>query len=150
MQTKHFVAVAFIAAMSICHAQSDQVRIPTKFGEMRTNENGDLQFKGKTIAPTVNLPSSAYVIATYKLPASDVVLVSQPAGNACPGQYAYITVSPEAARATPTFGTCYDEDVKPVLNGESLSFTMRNVGSKGSSKYVYEKGIVTENGKPVK
>ena len=150
MQIKNFLAIACFAAASVSQAQSEEVKIPTRFGEMKTNKNGDLQFKGKTITPTVNLVSSAYVIATYKLATSDVVLVSQAAGNTCPGQFAYITVTTEVARATPAFGTCYDDGVKPVQNGEALTFTMKNIGNKGSSKYTYEKGVVTENGKPLK
>ena len=150
MRTKFFAIISLIAAIGITQAQADEVKIQTRFGELKTNKDGDLLFKGKVIAPAVNLVSSAYVISSYKLAASDVILVSQAAGNTCPGQFAYVSVAADAAKASPAFGTCYDDDAKPVQNGEVLTFTMKKLGGKGSTKYVYENGVVTENGKPVK
>jgi hypothetical protein len=142
------LALALLAA-SASSALADDVSVQTRFGVLKTNPDGDFQFKGKSVAPAVNVVTSSYVLATYKLGTSDVVFVSQAAGNACPGQYAFIVVTADGARATPTFGTCYDDDVKPTQVGESIAFSMKKMGGKGSVRYVYERGVVFENGKPV-
>jgi hypothetical protein len=144
---KALFAAAIVAAA--VPALADDVSVQTRFGVLKTSPDGDFQFKGKTVTPAVNVVSAAYVLSTYKLGASDVVFVSQAAGGACPGQYAFIVVTAEGARATPTFGTCYDDEVKPVQVGESIAFSMKKVGGKGSVRYVYERGVVFENGKPV-
>jgi hypothetical protein len=151
MLNRHFkIASSFLAIAAACtFASADEVSIATRFGPLKTNADWELQFKGKPVAPAVSLVSSAYVLATYKLGSSDVVFVSQAAGNACPGQFAFVVVSAEGARATPSFGTCYDDEVKPVQVGESIAFSMKKMGGKGSVRYVYERGVVFENGKPV-
>lgn len=152
MRNKCLVAIATLVFTNIGLAQSDEVNIPTRFGELKANKDGDIQFKGKTVLPKVNVVDFSFdVKSNNKLTNSDVILVSQGTGNTCPGQFAYITVTADGAKATPTFGTCYDDYfVQPVQNGEILTLTMKNLGGKGTSKYVYEKGVVTKNGKPVK
>ncbi len=145
---KFFSLSLALSAASTC-ALADEVSIPTRFGVLKTNADRELQFKGKPVSPAITLVSSAYVISTFKLGTSDVVFVSQAGGNACPGWYAFVVVAPEGARATPSFGTCYDDDVKPVQVGESIAFSMKKIGGKGSVRYVYERGVVFENGKPV-
>ena len=150
LPTIRSILVALAIVVAHASAQADSVAIPTRFGELKTNADGDLLFKGKGLSSTVNIPSSAYVISTYKLQASDVVLISQAAGNACPGQFVFVSVSAEGAKTSPVFGTCYDDEVKPVQAGESISFTMKKSGGKGSVRYVYERSVVLENGKPVK
>lgn len=129
---------------------ADEVKIPTRFGELKTNPDGDLQFKGKTVSPTVTLFCQAYVLSTYRLESADVVFVSQAAGNACPGQFSYVTVTAQEAKATPVFGTCYDDDIKPVQVGETIAFSMKKMGGNGAVRYIYERGVVFENGRPVK
>lgn len=149
-KTRFCLAVAtFIILSAHAYAQADDITISTRFGILKSNADNELQFKGKTIAPAITLSSSVYVLSTFKLGASDVVFVSQAAGNACPGQFAFVTVSAEGAKATPTFGTCYDDEVTPVQIGETIAFSMKKMGGKGSSRYIYERGIVFENGKPV-
>ncbi|MES2047094.1 MAG: hypothetical protein V4447_01740 [Pseudomonadota bacterium] len=145
-----FAAVA-AAFTSNTFAQADIVKIPTRFGELKTNSNSSLQFKGKTVVPEVTIISDAYVLSTYKLESSDVIFASQAAGNSCPGQFVFITVSTEGAKSTPVFGTCYDDgDTKPIQIDQTIAFSMKKMGGKGTSRYIYERGVVFENGKPVK
>lgn len=150
--THHFLKVSFLALILAgisSLAVAEDVSIQTRFGVLKTNDM-ELRFQGKPVAPAVTFPSSAYVLATYKLGSSDVVFLSQPAGNACPGQFAFVVVTAEGAKATPSFGTCFDDEVKPVQTGETIAFSMKNLGGKGSKRYIYERGVVFENGKPVK
>lgn len=140
---------AIIVSGTAC-AESDTVTIPTRFGSLTTNADALLLFKSKVINPELAVLSNAYVLSTYKLDGTDVVLISQAAGTACPGQYVFVTVSKDGAKATPTFGTCYDDEVKPTVIDQSIAFSMKKMGGKGSSRYIYERGVVFENGKPVK
>ena len=142
------IAVAIVVVNA--PAQADPVTISTRFGDVKTDGNGELQFKGKVVSPVVSIVSSAYVLATFKLQTSDVVFISQAAGNTCPGQFVYVTVTPEGAKSTPVFGTCYDDNIKPVQVGESIAFAMKKLGGKGSVRYIYERGVMFEDGKPVK
>jgi len=145
---KKILALALLCITQFAYA--DAVTIETRFGALKTNKDGALVHKGKVVLPEVSLPSSAYVLGTYKLGTSDVVFVSQFGGSACPGAFAYVTVTADGAKATPQFGTCYDDDVKPVQIGETIAFSMKGLKGKGTSRYVYERGVVFENGKPVK
>lgn len=141
---------ALLGAAFVCNAFADPVNISTRFGAIKNNADDLLEFKGKVLKPDVVVPSSAYVVNTYRLASSDVVLISQAAGNACPGQYVYVTVDATSAKVSPTFGTCYDDAIEPVLAGESIAFAMKKVKGKGSVRYIYERGVIFEDGKPVK
>jgi hypothetical protein len=150
-QINKFVIAALFYAASGSPAVADQVTINTRFGIIKSNQNQLLSLKGKPISPEVEIFSQSYVIATFKLAKSDVILVSQAAGNACPGQYLYITIDADDARVTPTFGTCYDDEINPVKIGDStIAFSMKKAPGKGSVRYIYENGVVFENGKPIK
>jgi hypothetical protein len=148
--SSRFPAVLVVSLALAGSAVAEPVSINTRFGPIKTGADDLIQFKGKTLKPDVAVPSSAYVVATFKLSSSDVVLVSQAAGNACPGMYAYITVNATSANVSPTFGTCYDETVDPVQVGESIAFSMKKIKGKGSVRYMYERGVIFEDGKPLK
>ena len=141
---------ALLGAAFITGAFADPVTINTRFGAVKNNADDLLEFKGKVLKPEVSVPSAAYVVNTFKLASSDVVLVSQAAGNACPGQYVYVTIDATSAKVSPTFGTCYDDPVEPVLAGESIAFAMKKTKGKGSVRYIYERGVIFEDGKPIK
>lgn len=142
------IAISIIAAST--PALAENISIKTRFGTLTTDSNFQVQYNGKKLSPAVDIVSSAYILSTYKLKNSDVILVSQADGNACPGQYAFIVVTADGAHATPPFGTCYDDDIKPTRSGESISFSMKKLEGKGSVQYKYERGTVFENGKPVR
>lgn len=128
-----------------------RVIVPTRFGTLRNDgADGRLTFNGVLVRPDTYVQVSSYVIGVYELREADAVLIAQDSGNVCPGNFSYITTSADGVQVSPRFGTCYDEDVKPVQVGESIAFSMTNVGKKGSTPFVYEHGVVFQNGKPVK
>lgn len=142
---------SFIALLALAsQAMADPVTINTRFGPLKNNSEDTIEFKGKVVVPEITVPSTAYVVGTYKLASGDVVLVQQPAGNACPGQYNFISVDATGAKASPTFGTCYDDEIKPTQVGDTIAFSMKKRGGKGSVRYIFERGVVFENGQPVK
>lgn len=131
-------------------AYADPTTISTRFGPIKNNADNLLEYRGKTLKPEVFVPSAAYVVRTFKLSGSDVILVNQAAGNTCPGQYTYVTVDATSVKVSPTFGTCNGDIVEPVQIDESIAFSMKKLGGKGTSRYIYERGIIFEDGKPVK
>lgn len=135
-----FIAVAMLSiGASHAFAQFDTVKINTRFGELTSGEYGELAFKGKIIAPEVAVASKAYILSTYELEDFDVIFISQAYGTACPGKFVFVTVSSEGAKASPIFGTCYDDgDVEPVQIGETIAFSMKELGGKGGVRYIYE------------
>lgn len=141
--------LAMLAAL-LSFGAAAQVSIPTRFGALSTNKDDALTFKGRVLAPEVAVPSEAYVIQTFAMQGSDVVLVTQAAGSACPGQYVFVTVTSTSAAVSPVFGTCYDDMSQPVLQGQVISFTQPKVKGKGVVKFTYTAGTVYEDGKPVK
>ncbi len=142
------IAMSLLALVNA--ASADPVSIPTRFGAITTNADAQLTHKGKALVPDVTIFSPTAVVQTFRLPSSDVVLVSQAAGTACPGQYVFVSVDATGARVSPTFGTCYDDPVQPTLVGESIAFSMKKMRGKGSARYIYERGVVFEDGKPLK
>ena len=94
---------------------------------------------------------------------SDVLLLQNTGGTACPALFRFITVSATGLRATPEFGTC-SEIIYPTFN-EKTGVTVAMVGFSGSSEPAAEQrkaamtktiyrlqpnGQLTENGKPVR
>ncbi|HJW04263.1 MAG TPA: hypothetical protein VJ548_13355 [Azospira sp.] len=149
---KKYATLALLGLAFCCgaFADDDSVRIPTRFGDLKTNDAFELTYKDKVIKPKTLVFSPSRVQSTFKLESSDVILLSADTGAACPGRYVFLTVSADGAKVTPEFGTCYDDQVSPQLVGQSIAFSMKKLGGKGSVRYIYERGVVFENGTPVK
>jgi hypothetical protein len=144
------IAIAGLAAPLLVYSQDEPVSIPTRFGELKTDSEGVLQFNGRPITPELGLFIGDEAVATYKLDSSDVVLIHVQGGTSCPGRFVFVTVSQQEAKVTPYFGTCYDEDIAPQQIGQTIAFSMKKIGGRGLSRYVYKQGLVFEDGKPVK
>lgn len=143
------LSLGFVAA-AISLGAAAQVSIPTRYGALTTNKDDALSFKGRVLAPEVTVPSSAYVIQTFAMQDSDVLLISQAGGSACPGQFTFVTLTSSVASVSPTFGTCHDDVSEPILQGQVISFTQPKVKGKGLVKFTYTAGAVYQDGKPVK
>src|SRR5262245_22316401 len=111
MNTPLAIAIAVFVVPVLGYSQDDIVRIPTRFGELKTDSEGTLQFNGQSLrytprSPEVGMFIGDEVIATYKLDSSDVVLIHQQGGTSCPGRFVFVTISQQGAKVTPYFGTC--------------------------------------------
>ena len=124
-----------MCCVTFAHAHEFEVTLKTRYGILKTNESFELMYKGKPI-PGAYLPSTAYLAGEFKLSESDLLLISG-GGNACPGHYVYVTIDKAGARATPSFGTCYDEMTTPVQQGDVIAFSMPKLSRKGTSRYIY-------------
>jgi hypothetical protein len=86
----------------------------------------------------------------YSFSDRDVILVNDGTSATC-AMYFFVTVESkptETASLTPTFGTC-DDGPKVTQNGNKIILIMKDMKGK-NKKFVYENGVVTNNGVRVK
>lgn len=141
------LASAALLLSSHVNAQSAEA-IPTRYGKLTSSVDGLLTFKGRPVQAQVLYDGSAsnYPVGHFKIGQSDVILFQQAQGRACPGNYAFVTVTAQGAKGTKNFGTCYDESTDPVQSGETVTFSMPNPGGRGTSTFTYKGGSVFKNG----
>ena len=133
----------------------------TRFGALTVNDDKVLLFKGQPLNPTIEGNSGLDLGEPYQIGDTDVVLVTDEGGTACPSLYYFVTVSKSGAKASQLFGSCSDlTTVKRT--GDSISVSMPGFAgpfepARDKRKavlekhvYIYRAGVVTENGKPVK
>jgi len=135
--------------------------ITTRFGALTVSDAGVLLFKGTPVQPTIEANNSLDLSQPYQIGVSDVVLVTDSGGTACPALYYFVTVTKSGAQVTPSFGTCSDL-IKIKRTDESISVSMPGYQGPSESKraqlraarerhiFIYHAGVITENGKPVK
>ena len=82
---------------------------------------------------------------------SDIVLImNNSGGRLCPVQYFFVTIKSDSdVQLSPEFGTCSDL-IKISQNGDQVIATMPDYSSGKKVKYAYIRGVLTENGKPIK
>jgi len=158
---KYFVLIASLSFVT-SSAFAEDFDISTRFGALKINDKNILLYKNRPLNPTIQGNSSLWEAGTYRLGNSDVVLIQDNGGNACPVRLYFVTVSASGVKATSAFGTCTDYfDVKQ--RADSISVTMggfigsfaseaaqRKVAKEGNHVFVFKGGVLTENGKPVK
>lgn len=144
MKKISLVCLFVFSLVGLLYAEEDNFTRKTRFGKLTTDSSGILQFRGRLIKPNIYLGVGGNILKTYKLKGKDVLLISQPAGNSCPGNYVFLTLSKSGADVTPEFGTCMDGPVEPKLVGESITFEVDSYGYKGTTRYTYRNGIVTK------
>jgi len=140
-------ATLLIGLVGPLAAQTTALSIPTRFGELQTNGDAELQYKGQVIPPGILVPERSSIVATYKLASSDVLLIKQvTGGEGCPGLYVFVTVSASGAVSTPEFGTCAAEAIHPVQEGQTISFTMTSLEKHSAVRFTYDQGSLLEDG----
>ena len=147
-----FMCVIAAVLLSTLSVAQDARPIPTRFGPLAYDSERALMFRGKRVSPRLAYDPYAIAspIAKFNLQDSDAILFQQSKGNSCPGNFVYVTVSVQGAKVTSNFGTCYDENIEPIQEGQSISFSMPNAGGKGNTTFVYRGGIVSKNGQAVR
>ena len=135
--------------------------VATRFGPLSVSEAGVLLFQSVPVRPTIEANNSLDLGTPYQIGASDVVLVTDNGGTACPALYYFVTVTESGVRVTRSFGTCSDL-IKIKRSGDSISVAMPGYQGPAESRqaqrraarerhfFNYHAGAVTENGRPVK
>lgn len=139
-------------------------KFKTHFGVVSVREEGNLLlFKGKPVAPAIEGNSSLSIIAHYEMGQSDVLLLQNTGGTACPALFRFITVNAAGLRATPEFGSCSDI-IYPTWDAKTGAVTVTMNGFRGpfepeadkqkaymtKTVFRFVNGQVMENGKLVR
>jgi hypothetical protein len=158
MRTLSVVAMVVLAVASGASAQATEDAGKTRFGALDFDEHGVLTFKRHTVDPKVK---GGYLGETYRIGATDVVLVTQEGGTACPVVYYLVSVTKLGATATPYIGTCNQAE-SIERHGDTIVFKMqgflgpfepeadRKKAFRTPHAFVFKDGSVTDNGKPLK
>lgn len=130
----------------------------TRFGSLTVNREKTLEFNGRALEPAITGNNSLTLGEPIRLGATDVVLVRDNGGTACPFLYYFVTVSKSGAKATSSFGTCGEiTEVKPA--GKSITVVMpgyrgpfepqkeRKAAQRQKHTFTFRDGVVKEAGK---
>jgi hypothetical protein len=153
-------AFFFVGPGAFVQAQ-ESTEVNTRFGVLSVNDDKMLLFKGQPLSPPIEGNNSLDLGTVILVGATDVVLVTNNGGTACPALFYFVTITRSGAKGTRPFGTCSEfADVK--RRGDSISVTMpgflgpfepraaQRRAAKERHVFIYRAGVVTENGKPVK
>lgn len=140
------------------HMPQEPRETVTRFGSLSVGKDKTLEFNGRGLEPTITGNNSLTLGEPIRLGATDVVIVRDNGGTACPFLYYFVTVSKSGAKATPSFGTCGEiTEVKPA--GESITVVMpgyrgpfepqkeRREAQKQKHTFIFRNGAVKETGK---
>lgn len=149
---KTILSIAFLTLISSTVYAKDVIKLPQ--GSITVNEDNAFFKSNQGIVSKIKIEedsASFGVSHKFKNDGQDVLLFSQSSGGtACPATYFFFTVDTNGnPQQSPTFGTCSDL-IKVKQEGKKLIVTMPNMGTKGSSKYVFDNKVLTENGKVIK
>ncbi len=159
--SKYVIVIALLLLTGAGAQAQETATSQTRFGALTVNDAGVLLFKNAPFQPMIEANNSLDLGEPYQIGSSDVVLVTDNGGTACPALYYFVTVTRSGAKVTPSFGTCSDL-IKVRRNGDSISVSMPGYQGSSQSKraqlraarerhvFVYCAGVVTENNKPVK
>lgn len=84
-------------------------------------------FKGKPVAPAIEGNSSLSIVANYEIGQSDVLLLQNTGGTACPALFQLRHRERRGLRATPEFGSCSDI-IYPSMDIKTATITITTNG----------------------
>jgi hypothetical protein len=156
--------LVLIATIAFVTSSALAENIPTRFGMLEIREDNVLLYENRPLNPQIQGSNRLRTVGTYQIGNSDIVLIENIGGTACPSQFHFVIVSASGVKATSPFGTCNDNiNVNQV--GDSILVTMTGyMGLMGLNEsradqrkalnkkhvYVFKGETITENGKLVK
>ena len=138
--------------------------LKTRYGVATVREDDQVfLFRGQPVKPTIEGNSGLSIVANYEMGQTDILLLQNTGGTACPALFHIVHVSPSGLRTSPEFGTCSDI-IYPSFNpnaGVSISildFQGPNEPPLAQRKATVTKiiykwtpdGQITKNGKPMR
>src|SRR6266699_1626395 len=152
---KHIIGIALVLLAGSSALAQDSTDTKTRFGRLTVSEDQKLLFQGRPFEPPIEGNNGLAVAEPYQIGATDVVLVTDLGGTACPATYYFVTVSKSGAQASPSFGTCSDlTTVKRT--GDSISVSMPGFAPPFDSKmekrkaarerhvFIFSAGVLTD------
>lgn len=138
--------------------------LKTRYGVATVREDDQVfLFRGKPVKPAIEGNSGLSIVANYEMGQTDILLLQNTGGTACPAQFQIVYISPSGLRASPEFGTCSDIiypsfDPKVGVSISILDFQGPNEPAMAQRKTTMTKtiykwtpdGQVTQNGKSMR
>lgn len=112
----------------------------TRFGVLSTDARQMLLFNGKPVLPAIEGNNSLTFMAVFRSidpdfrRDSDVVLIQNNGGTACPAMYHVATIMSSGIEVTPEFGTCSDL-IDFAKNRKELTFALPRMDRLGAMTY---------------
>lgn len=150
MSKLYLCMALWLASATLAQATEDSFSINTRFGSLKTAPDTQLMHNGRALSPRLSVPSPASVVSIHRLANADVILIAQPTGPDCPGKYVFLTLTATASKVGQQFGTCYDDNPRPMQKGESIIVLLRRADGSGATQFFYENGAVREVRRPSK
>jgi hypothetical protein len=120
--------------------------LKTRFGVISISEENILLFNGQPLSPTIQGNNSLSLADHNEGRQSDVLLVQDNGGTACPAQYYFVSISSTGAKPSKVFGTCSDL-LKTAKKGEEILVSMP--GASEDHVFSFSDSNVLDNGKPI-
>jgi hypothetical protein len=114
-------ATMSLLALTMCASASPAQSKANATGTV--NRKGELLFHNHPLQPPVRAKSSLDIGRVFHMDGSDVVLVKDTGGTACPYLYYLVTIRGSTTEATPEFGSC-TEVVSASQKDHSIVLTM--------------------------
>jgi hypothetical protein len=151
MFRKSIVVLAISVVAFTCHTAHAAQTISTRFGQLKTDEYDiELSYKGKAIAQG---NSSIRFVKKFQIGESDVLLMQDNGGTACPALYMFVTVTASGTKVSEEFGSC-NEVANIAQEGESINITMpgylmvnglyKQSGEKTKCSFSFKAGVVSK------
>lgn len=139
----------------------ERQEVATRFGSLTVGDDNTLFFNGRQLTPPVVGNNSLNMDDPIPIGATDVVLVLDNGGTACPSMYYFVTVSKTGARATKPFGTCGDvtsvkrvgDSIRVIMPGFLGPFQPESAQLRAARQrhvFVFRAGVLTQNGRTLK
>jgi len=154
------VTIAVAALIMVANSVFAQVpqlaqRVQTRFGALSVGDNRVLLFQGHPLSPSMKGNNSLNLGRPLRLGDTDVVLVTDNGGTACPYLYYFVTLNESGAQATHSFGTCNsvfnvkqkDESISVSMHGYRGPFEPegdRKQAARQTHVFVFHDGMVKE------
>ncbi len=129
----------------------------TRRGTVAIGDEGTLRWRwrwrGRPVPSAVQANKSLSLVARHEVGRTDVLLLQNNGGSACPARYRFITVSASGIAASPEFGTCSDL-IYPTADERGVTVVLPAFARPGQRAaprrrvvYRWENGRVMENGR---
>jgi hypothetical protein len=121
--SKRTAGVALLLLLSASGMAAAE-EMSTRFGQLSIKDERMLLFKGHPLNPEIQGNNSLNFVKKLSMGATDVILLEDVGGTACPELYYLISVTADGARPTPEFGSC-GELLNVIQQGDTILITTR-------------------------
>lgn len=135
--------------------------IPTRFGSLKITDDNMLFYNNRPLNPEIQGNTSLSTVGSYQIGSSDVVLIQDNGGTACPALLYFVNISKNGVMSTSPFGTCSDlVEAKQVA--DTISVTMpgfmgpfepeaaQRKAAKEKHVFIFKGGVLTKNETSIK